>query len=219
MVIKKLTDISIDGIDLILLDLDNTIYSYDVSHEVALNKVFDKFCNSTNKTRLFIENLFLECRKSVKLIHKGKAASHSRLFYFQLMVEKLFAKTDINLILETYNLYWDSFINEMEIYEDAKLFLQKCYSNNTPIIIVTDMTAEVQFKKIIKLDIEKYLNFIVTSDEAGIEKPNEFIFKYAIEKFISEVKSINKIIMIGDDQIKDNFLTSEFEVINYHLYK
>ena len=107
----------------------------------------------------------------------------------------------------------------MEIYEDAKVFLQKCYSNNTPIILVTDMTAEVQFKKINKLDIEKYLNFIVTSDEAGIEKPNEFIFKYAIEKFISEVKNINKIIMIGDDQIKDNFLTSEFEVINYHLCK
>ena len=107
----------------------------------------------------------------------------------------------------------------MEIYDDAKLFLQKCYSNNTPLFLVTDMTAEVQFKKINKLDIEKYLNFIVTSDEAGIEKPNEFIFKYAIEKFISEVKNINKIIMIGDDQIKDNFLTSEFEVINYHLCK
>jgi FMN phosphatase YigB (HAD superfamily) len=219
MEVKLLTDINVDQVDLILLDLDNTIYSYDKSHEIAIHTVLTKFCNISNKDMPFIENLFKECRKSVKLVHKGKAASHSRFFYFQLMVEKLFSKTDINLVLQVYHLYWDVFIGEMKIYPDAAAFLHQCLLKKCPIVLVTDMTVEVQFKKIIQLDIEKYLQFIVTSDEAGIEKPDVFIFKYAIEKFLAESVEVKNIIVIGDDGIKDNFISSQYNVVNYHLIK
>ena len=135
------------------------------------------------------------------------------------MVEKLFSKTDINLVLHVYHLYWDVFIGEMKIYPDAALFLQQCLLKKCLIVLVTDMTAEIQFKKIIQLDIEKYLQFIVTSDEAGIEKPDVFIFKYAIEKFLAESVEVKNIIVIGDDGIKDNFISSQYNVVNYHLIK
>ena len=70
----------------------------------------------------------------------------------------------------------------MQIDKNAKKFINYCCELNIPICCVTDLTSQIQFRKIVKLKLEDKINFIVTSEEAGIEKPNKKIFDLALEK-------------------------------------
>ena len=67
-------------------------------------------------------------------------------------------------------------------------------------MIITDLTSQIQFRKIIYLGIDQYIDFIVTSEEAGAEKPNEKPFKLALSKISSNP---NDVWMVGDNYGKD----------------
>ncbi len=79
------------------------------------------------------------------------------------------------------------------------------------------MTAEVQFKKIQKLNIEKYFQFIVTSEEVGVEKPDPSIFEWAIGKADTIIDEIRNIVVVGDDLKKDIFQSLDYTVSTYFL--
>jgi putative hydrolase of the HAD superfamily len=72
--------------------------------------------------------------------------------------------------------------------------------NSVPTAIVTDLTAQIQFRKIIYFGLDHYFDCIVTSEEAGQEKPHAAPFQLALEK-IQPKGSI--IWMIGDNSEKD----------------
>ena len=88
----------------------------------------------------------------------------------------------------------------MKLNKSAKRFIFECNSKNIPICCVTDLTADIQFRKLMKLNLENKIKYIVTSEEVGIEKPNKKIFEKALEKL--NLKS-NQVIMIGDSAPKD----------------
>ena len=65
---------------------------------------------------------------------------------------------------------------------------------------MSDLTAHIQYRKIQKLNIGKYIDFIVTSEESGREKPHAYPFMLALEK----LKLTNKdLFMVGDSFKKD----------------
>ena len=67
--------------------------------------------------------------------------------------------------------------------------------NNVKIGILTNFTTEHQYKKLKHLELLNYIDYLVTSEEVGIEKPNEDIFNKIIKK--TKFKT-NDILMIGD---------------------
>jgi putative hydrolase of the HAD superfamily len=88
----------------------------------------------------------------------------------------------------------------MQLADDARLFLLDVYEKNIPICFVTDLTAAIQLRKVGKLGLEKMVKFMVSSEEAGVEKPDETMFKLAAEKL---KLSYPDLIMIGDSEKKD----------------
>ena len=48
--------------------------------------------------------------------------------------------------------------------------------------IGTDMTAYVQYRKLEAIGVTSYIDFIVTSEEAGVEKPHYHFFDICVEK-------------------------------------
>ena len=62
------------------------------------------------------------------------------------------------------------------------------------------MQATFQVEKLKKLNLSKYIDFLVTSEEAGAEKPDKKIFNLALQKM---KLSKSKVIMIGDNIKKD----------------
>jgi len=219
MEVRDLLSIDLKDTDLVLLDLDNTLYEYHRCHNIAMEKLLEAMNEILETDPTEGKKLYKEGRSQTHIRYHGTAASHSRLFYIQDLVERKMSNTSIDKIIQLERTYWASFIESMQLFEDALPFLSTCQEMTIPVVLVTDMTAEIQFKKIKHLNILNYLQFIVTSEEAGIEKPHPFIFEYAINKVLRIGKRINKIVVAGDDRKKDNFSSDAYTVKNYHIIR
>lgn len=182
----------------ILLDIDDTLYSYDSVHSVALECVAEFF---EKKLKIDKPLFFLSYEKARKQVHielSETAASHNRILYFQKMCEFL----KINSLkqgIKLYDLYWDNFIKNLKPFEGVYDLLKK-YKNK--ICLVTDLTAYIQYRKIEKLKLNDYCNLIVTSEETGKNKPHPIMFMSAIKKL---GVNANEVCMIGDSFDKDIF--------------
>lgn len=189
-----------EGIKGILLDLDNTLYEYEACHSCALESCYKEFKKSKNITFEQFKNSYESAKKEVKKNTFGQAASHSRFLYFQKLLEENFKKTDIDLTIELEKCYWLNFFKRMKLFKGVLDFLKKCRKNNIKICFITDLTAEIQFKKIKHLKIGKYLDFVVSSEEAGRDKPHQNIFRLAFQKLKMRPSDV---VLIGDDYNKD----------------
>ncbi len=185
----------------ILLDMDDTIYSYKPCHEFALKKTFEIYNKKINKiSKVGFLKKYENAKKQVKKNTKNQAAGHSRFLYFQSMLENENNKTMYAETIMLEETYWSSFIKKMKLNKWVIPFLKWCRVKNKKIIIVTDLTSEIQFRKIIKLKIKNYIDFIVTSEEAGVEKPSKLIFKLALSKINGKE---DLAVIIGDSLSKD----------------
>ena len=184
----------------VLLDIDNTIYHYETCHKQALNLLIEELSKLLFLPKETIKNEFLKSRKTVNKRLYDTASSHSRFLYIQLTLEKILGFSDFHNTLKLEKLYWNIFLEKMELNVDAKKFILKCNEKNIPICCLTDLTAEIQFRKVLKLNLENNIKYMVTSEEVGIEKPNKKMFQSALEKLRL---SADQVIMIGDSMSKD----------------
>lgn len=189
-----------DEVKGVLLDLDNTLYSYDKCHIHAIKMVINLLEKKHDIERNEFMSIYRLCRERVSADLLNQGASHSRILYFQKLTEILFSRTRFSLALKLEKLYWKEFFSELKLDVKAKKFLKECKEKKIKVCILTDFTARLQMKKIIKLDIESYIQYLVSSEEAGVEKPHPYMFKLGLEKLgLKE----NEVIMIGDNKKKD----------------
>ena len=179
----------------ILLDIDNTLYNYDFAHNTALNFVND-FIMKKYLIADFM-SFYEKARFQINKNLKNTAASHNRLLYFQLAFEHM-GKFNLLEVKNAYTLYWNVFLNNMIINEGVQEFLQ--YYKDKKICLITDLTAYIQYRKVEKLKIDEYIDYIVTSEEIGVEKPDKKIFTRALQKINL---SSGDVCMIGDSYEKD----------------
>lgn len=184
----------------LLVDLDGTIYNYDTAHEAGLKKAIFVFCEmvapaSHNEAY----ELYERAKKRVHLRLAGTASSHNRLLYFQQMIELKGIKNCF-MALDLERVYWTEFLDNMVVYDEVLQYLKYLKKRQVAVCLVTDLTSQIQYQKIKKLGIEDYLDFIVSSEEAGCEKPHPHIFMMALEKL--GLKS-HEVMMMGDSYSKD----------------
>jgi putative hydrolase of the HAD superfamily len=180
----------------LLLDLDNTLYNYDTAHAVALNESLKCFSQQFGLSDMDALVAFEKAKADNHTQLAFTAASHSRLFYFQRMLESIGA-FDVKMNLKLDAVYWDAFYEAMSPDPYVLEFLSE---NHIPKCIITDFTAEPQFKKLVKLGIDPWIDHMVTSEEAGVEKPHPFIFMRALSKLGLRPDAC---LMIGDSYKKD----------------
>ncbi len=196
-----LNEVNLSNIKGVLLDIDDTLYCYSYCHQIALTECFGFLVGKYKELDLVTcQKIYQSGRKKCHITLPGRAASHSRLLYFQYMVEQLLEHTDVNLILHLEALYWDTFLSKMELDKNIQVFIDKCFQKKIPICLLTDLTANIQFRKVNQLKIADKIKYIVTSEEAGIEKPHPFMFLKALNKL--QIKP-REALMIGDNQAKD----------------
>lgn len=184
----------------ILFDLDDTLYDYEKTHKRAMNEVYTFLKKELGISRKNFIDLFDKSKQEVKMELEGTASSHNRVLYFQRLIEKTHGTLEADLVKKLYRKYWDFFIKDMEIGEGVLQTLKELKKRNLKIIIISDMTTYVQLRKIIKLKINKYVDFLVTSEEVGSEKPHSIMFLQGLKKancLPSEA------MMVGDSRNKD----------------
>ncbi len=178
----------------ILIDLDNTLYDYNIVHNYAINCVC-KFAKTFTKKDFLYH--YEEAKKYIHENLKNTASSHNRILYFQKALELLNIK-DLLLVKTLYEIYWSESLKKMKLFDGVIEFLAS--NSDKQICLVTDLTAYIQYCKIEKLGLQKYIKYIVTSEEVGIEKPNKKMFQMALEKINLNA---SEVCMIGDSYSRD----------------
>jgi putative hydrolase of the HAD superfamily len=186
--------------DAVLFDTDNTLYHYDPAHEAAMIAVKQKVTGTFSISESQFEEAFGKARNEVKRRLMHKASSHSRLLYFQRMLEIMGLGSQVLLALDFEQTYWRTFLSNAVLFDGVKVFLDDLRLAGIPTAVVTDLTAQIQFRKIVYFGLDHYFDYIVTSEEAGFDKPHVAPFDIAIEKMLPKGKCIW---MIGDNPIND----------------
>ena len=165
----------------VIFDIDGTLYDYQTNDALAMKH----FCAFVEKNLGVDEKTFRQTyTEARRIIHerlKDTAASHSRVLMIQTVLE-LLGKNPFDHVLKLYDVYWNFFIENMRPYDGAEDFLRDLKAAGVKISTCTDMTAHIQYRKLAKLGLDRYVDFMVTSEETGFEKPAPIMFNFALEK-------------------------------------
>lgn len=186
--------------DAFLFDTDNTLYPYDPAHAAAQSAVREKVAKTLSISQDDFDKAFNQARAEVKFRLKHMASSHSRLLYLQRMLEIMGLGSQVLLALDFEQTYWRTFLSNAILFDGVKELLDDIRLLGIPTAIVTDLTAQIQFRKVVYFGLDHYFDYIVTSEEAGFDKPHEAPFKIALEKMRPKGDCIW---MIGDNPIND----------------
>ena len=185
----------------LFFDLDHTLYDYEAPHEAALAEVRAKLQRALGVEPDRFDRFFAEAKQDVKRKLGRSASSHSRLLYFQRLLEMLGMKSDVLSALDYEQTYWRTFLTEASLFENARETLLLVRSFGIPLVLVTDLTAQIQFRKIVYFGLDSVFDYVVTSEETGADKPDPRIFEVAREK--AGLAPEDRIWMVGDDAEKD----------------
>lgn len=186
--------------DAILFDTDNTLYRYDPAHAAAMRAVREKVTRTLSIQPEAFDKAFVEAKHQVKSRLKHTAASHNRLLYLQRMLEIMGLGSQVMLALDFEQTYWRTLLSNAVLFDDVKELLDDLRLLGIPSTIVTDLTAQIQFRKIVYFGLDHYFDYIVTSEEVGFDKPHEDTFLIAREKMRPKGDCVW---MVGDNPVND----------------
>ncbi|MFS2112667.1 HAD family hydrolase [Herbaspirillum frisingense] len=186
--------------DAILFDTDNTLYPYNPAHEAATRAVREKVIRTFSIEPAQFDAAFSQARKEIKNRLQHTASSHSRLLYLQRMLEIIGLGSQVLLALDFEQTYWRTFLSNAILFDEVKEMLDDVRLAGIPTAIVTDLTSQIQFRKIVYFGLDHYFDYIITSEEAGFDKPHPAPFQIALEKM--QPKG-NCIWMVGDNPVND----------------
>lgn len=200
--------------EVILFDLDNTLYDYDYTHNIALNSVFlyIKEKNDIDIDNLEKEYNIIKVQLKNDILKTGSC--HSRIIYFKNLIINLYLK-NIDAI-ELDDLYWKSFYNNMKLYNNISELLILFKKNNIKLGLITNFTTKHQLQKLKFLNIYHYFDHILTSEEVLMEKPNSLLFLTILNKF--NCLSQNAL-MIGDSYDEDIVPALKLGINAIHISK
>jgi putative hydrolase of the HAD superfamily len=181
----------------IFIDLDRTLYDFDMSTRETFIEIFEKF-GLSQRGIPFESFLQLYQKNNVELWEQYKRGEITKKFLnvhrFHITLKEFgiddrafagrFASDYIHMSPRKKAL----FPNVIEVLE----YLYKKYTLH----IITNGFEEVQEIKIKTNELDKYFTTITTSEEAGAKKPDLKIFLYALYKAGAKPEES---LMIGDD--------------------
>ena len=187
-------------IQAVLFDLDDTLYDYTRAHKAALKAAYHALAAYMKISYRRFTKLYRLSRVEIHKELSGTASAHNRVLYFQRLMEKLTGTLEPAIVLELYHTYWDTLMDAMKLMPGAIETLRYCKEQGIKTAIVSDLTTSVQRRKLEKLGISDYIDVLVTSEEAGSEKPHSIMFLLTLNKL--NVSAQNAM-MVGDNTVSD----------------
>lgn len=164
----------------VMFDLDDTLYDFTSAHAVALRLLTAYAGARLELSPERFEALSREAFRRQKDRLGQCAAIHNRLIRFQLLLEA--AGKPVAYAPEMTELYWNAVLERIRPREGAIDTLASLRFMGLTVGIGSNMTADWQYAKLKRLGLMTYVDFIVTSEEAGVEKPDAALFRLCTEK-------------------------------------
>lgn len=183
----------------VIFDVDNTLYNFTKAHKAAFRALAAYAGERLGLSGESFERLHRETAEELRAYMGEVAALHNRCIRYQVMLEKLGLPLYPH-VLEMEGFYWDTLLKEAVPSANAKETLRSLKDRGIRIGVGTDMTARMQFRKLEMLGMLAYVDFLVSSEEAGAEKPALSFFARCVEKAGFGKKEC---LFVGDSLRKD----------------
>lgn len=179
----------------IFFDLDHTLWDFEANSDIAFEAIFKKHQVNVNIEKFL--NYYRSINENYWKLYREEKISKEELRYGRL--KDAFSIINYKATDDLINLlavdYIEVLPNNNQLFEGAHEILNHLKPNYN-LHIITNGFNEVQTKKLENSGLKGYFDKIITSEDAGVKKPNPIIFKYALEKTKA---LINESIMIGDN--------------------
>lgn len=183
----------------VIFDLDDTLYDYKALERAAFECVGELVRERLGVSEEQCEEAFMRARQVTKAKLGETATSHSRMLYFQKTLEYLDIRP-LYLALEMYETYWGFFLDNMLLYPGVRELLEALHEKYIRVGVCTDLLAHIQHRKLRRLGMMDDVDCLVTSEEAGVEKPAPGIFHLCLEKLRLPAEEV---CFVGDNLERD----------------
>lgn len=184
----------------ILFDLDDTLYPYHPSHEAGLDRAVDFLCGPLDLDGAELRRRYYEVRQRATDRLGPVAASHSRHLYFKWMVEEARGACRPALSLEATEAYWSGALEQMAPSPGCLELLETLRGAGLELAILTDLTVDIQLRKLEALGLADYFPRVMTSEESGRDKPDPAGFRRLLEQL---AMGPGEVVMVGDNAVND----------------
>ena len=165
----------------VIFDLDNTLYNFDAANEFGIRALaaYTEPVFGWDYPRM--KDLYEESREKLTERMGDVGSAHNRLLRFQNLLEE--KKLPLHPhALEMAKAYWLGVLDNMAPSPGAREIMEELRRMGVRIGLGTDMTAYMQYEKLIRLGLMEYMDFIVSSEEAGTDKPGNAFFMLCARK-------------------------------------
>lgn len=185
----------------VIFDVDNTLYDFTYSNGLALNALKEYSKKNFGWTAEEFDEKHLAVQREIYEQLGYNGSCRDRMLRYQKMLEQSSLPLFPHAV-KMYEMYWSTLMNTMRPSEGMSDVIKALKEKGLKIGIGSDMVPYTQMLKLELMKVLQYFDFMVTSEEAGEEKPSPKIFNMCIEKagcLPSEC------LFIGDDLKKDYY--------------
>lgn len=183
----------------IFFDLDHTLWDFETNSDFAFKTIFKKH-NVPVRLDKFL-NYYRNINQEYWKLYREEKITKSVLRIGRL--KDTFTKINVSVsdkLIDNLSVdYIEVLPNYNELFEGA-IEILNYLKPKYKLHIITNGFNEVQYKKLKNSGLSTYFEQIITSEDAGVKKPNPIIFNYALKKAAATSKES---IMIGDNYEAD----------------
>ena len=182
-----------------LFDLDDTLYAYGPCNQAGLRatwRLLAQFAGGLTYEEFMV--VHDEVRDQLATELDGTAACHNRALLFKMIVERVTDKT--SLAIDLHDIYWQQFLEHAQPGEAAIQVLSELTGRGYLLGLVSNHVLLPQLRKVKTMGMESYFNAIVTSEEAGAEKPEPRVFELALDRLGAHAGDT---VFVGDNPAGD----------------
>ena len=174
-------------------DLDNTLYDYKSAHLPAHTDLVSYLARQLQVNCKAVSTGLVASRLKVKERLGSSASAHSRLIYISEYLREIDCQSHVDLSLGAEALYWNTYFKNMKVFEGVHDFLLSSRQSGFTNVLVTDLTASIQRRKLRLLEIDTLFEIVLTSEEAGGDKISGLP-----EKFLAKILGEFEGVCVGD---------------------
>lgn len=163
----------------VFFDLDDTLYDFATAARTALWTVSERVSRELGIPAEEVRSEYARLLRR-QMAENPTAGCHSRTIRFQLFLEE--RHLPVRLALDYSECYWTTLVDHAVRFDGVSEALEFLRAHGICVGLGTNMSADWQLRKIVRLGIADLLDVVVTSEEAAAEKPAEAFFAYCARK-------------------------------------
>lgn len=156
--------------ELAIFDLDDTLYDYEIANLAGQSALISFLSKNLGRPELEVSRLLEESRLRVKSRLGSTASSHSRLLYIRDLLAQLGIHTNAAFALECEQVFWREYLQKTQLFPGVEELFSILRLAKTRLVLITDLSSQIQLRKLAWLGLDKTFEIIVTSEEAGGDK-------------------------------------------------